>query len=427
MASKFAFDHPDDAMRGIAEKLAVVGIERGVDIGHCGGRVLAKPVTADRDSPAADVSAMDGYAIRLSQLQLDAPARVIGQSVPGSPPPQMPNQGVVQIFTGAIIPTGAEAVVKREDTIEGGGEIRFRKLDMPIQMGENIRRAGENAKSGSQVISPRIMITAAEKAVAVNFGCFECDVYAPVKVGIITTGDEVGLFLADRPKPWQLQNSNRFALEALLENKPSIDHVASDHCRDDKDSLITLLGETIERCDVVLMTGGVSMGDYDHVPDVIRAVGGEVVFHGLPIRPGKPILGAATKEGKLILGLPGNPVSATIGGCRIAMPLIARLGGVADWLPKRPMVKLENAGSKTLPMHWMRLVRLTGHGRAEVVESRGSGDLVSMAKSDGFVEVPAMQSADTRGVTGPGVTASGVTGSGVTGSGVTGPWPFYAW
>ncbi|TWU56043.1 molybdopterin molybdotransferase MoeA [Rubripirellula reticaptiva] len=411
MAGKFAFDHPDEALRAIAEKLSVVGIEKCVDIQDGGGRVLARSVMADRDSPAADVSAMDGYAVRISQLQLDAPVIVVGQSVPGGPPPAMPAEGVVQVFTGAIIPSGAEAVVKREDTdeniAEGDGQIRFHSVAMQTSMGENIRRAGENASAGKSVLPPGKLMTAADKAVAVNFGCFENDFHTPVKVGVITTGDEVGLFVNECPQPWQLQNSNRFALDGLLENKPWIERCLNEHCRDDKQSLAEGLVKAIAMCDVVLMTGGVSMGDYDYVPDVVRDVGGEVVFHGLPIRPGKPILGAVTGEGKLILGLPGNPVSATIGCRRMALPLIAKISGQTDWLPKQAVVELDAAGSKTLPLHWMRLARLTDHGKAVVVESRGSGDLVSMAQSDGFVEVAATE---------PGGTCS-----------AAGPWPFYPW
>ena len=150
------------------------------------------------------------------------------------------------------------------------------------------------------------------------------------------------------------------------------------------------------------MTGGVSMGDYDYVPDVIRDVGGDVVFHGLPIRPGKPVLGAATDDGKLLMGLPGNPVSATIGCQRLTMPLLARLAGITSWLPHPIVVRLNDAGEKTIPLHWMRLVRMVDHGVCVPVFSQGSGDLVSLGQSDGFVELTPRSSGE-------------------------GPWPFYGW
>ena len=144
------------------------------------------------------------------------------------------------------------------------------------------------------------------------------------------------------------------------------------------------------------------MGDYDYVPDIVRSVGGEVVFHGLPVRPGKPILGAATSDGKLIVGLPGNPVSATIGCHRFALQLLAKKSGQTNWIPQQPTVRLTNPGTKTIPLHWMRLVSLVETGIAQGVQSKGSGDLVSLGQSTGYVELPPGESGE-------------------------GPWPYYPW
>ncbi len=201
---------------------------------------------------------------------------------------------------------------------------------------------------------------------------------------------------------WQLHNSNRSALTALLCQHRWIDHIDSIHAKDDRSDLQQTLQTALEHSDAVILTGGVSMGDYDYVPEIVRQVGGEVVFHGLPVRPGKPILGAATKDGKLIVGLPGNPVSATIGGHRFALPLLAKISGQIDWLPRSAAVRLTNSDSKTIPLHSMRLVRLTDHGEAEIVPSQGSGDLVSLGQSTGYVELPPGESGD-------------------------GPWPYFAW
>lgn len=153
--------------------------------------------------------------------------------------------------------------------------------------------------------------------------------------------------------------------------------------------------------DAVLLTGGVSMGDHDYVPQVVRELGGEVVFHRLPLRPGKPIFGAAA-DGKLLLGLPGNPVSATINAIRFAAPLVDRIAGRTDWLRCPPRVRLHEPGEKTLPMHWLRPVRVRSDGSVELVTGKGSGDLVSLVQSDGFIAMPP----DGRGA---------------------GPWPFYPW
>ncbi|MFK8111146.1 MAG: molybdopterin molybdotransferase MoeA [Rubripirellula sp.] len=403
MTKKFAYDHPDDALRALASHLHQVEVEASVKIDDASiaGRVLAQDILADRDSPAADVSAMDGYAIRMNQIGTQEIA-VTAESVPGSPPPTMQEGGAVRIFTGAIVPKGAEAVVKREDTEEREGAILLRASAMGTQVGEHIRRAGENAIAGSTVLQRGRQIDAASLATMTNFGCFETDVHHSVSVSILTTGDEVGLFTEEQPKPWQLRNSNRFSLSGVLANHPSLNVIHLQHCHDNRESLTKMLDDLVAESDAVILTGGVSMGDYDYVPDVVREVGGEVIFHGLPIRPGKPILGAATSSGKLIVGLPGNPVSASIGCKRMVLPLLAKISGKANWLAPCPVVRLQNGGTKTIPLHWMQLVRLTKDGVCEPVISKGSGDLVSLGQSDGFVELP------------PGAVGEG-------------PWPFYSW
>jgi len=395
---KYTF--PDEALRALSTELKTVGIEP-LETNNA-GRILASPVIANRDSPAADVSAMDGYAIRLTHLRSQQALPVMDESAAGSPAPEMPADGVVRIFTGAIVPAGSDAVVKREDTEEFESEIRLRPAAATLSKGQHIRRAGENALKGSTVLEPGLEINAAHKATMANFGCSKPDVYKPVKVTILTTGDEVGAFQKEAPLPWQLRNSNGESIATLLASKNWISVVSVEHCADDRDLLRDTLASRLQTSDAILMTGGVSMGDYDYVPDVIRDIGGKVVFHGLPIRPGKPVLGAATETGKLVMGLPGNPVSATIGCQRLAMPLLARVSGKKLWLPHVAKVRIQNSGENTIPLHWMRLVSMKSNGVAEPVISQGSGDLVSLGKSDGFIEIP------------PGLSGEG-------------PWPYYPW
>ncbi|NND98391.1 MAG: molybdopterin molybdotransferase MoeA [Pirellulaceae bacterium] len=392
--------NPTDALRDLANRLSVVDVESMVD--DCTDRVLASDIVADRDSPAADVSAMDGYAIRLADLSRTEQIAVSGESAPGAPPPEIHVDSVVRIFTGAIVPTDCDAVVKREETEELDEAIRFLDVARKVQNGENIRRAGENAAAGSTVLKAGVRLTAAHRATMANFGAFAADVYAPVRITLITTGDEVGQFDRESPQPWELRNSNQSSIKALLSRSRWIQSVDTLHARDNRDDLQSTVASALEKSDAVLLTGGVSMGDYDYVPDVVRSVGGEIVFHGLPVRPGKPILGGATADGKLILGLPGNPVSATIGCHRFGLPLLAKKSGQTDWLLPCPTVRLDNPGDKTIPLHWMRLVRLIRQGVAQPVLSQGSGDLVSLGQSTGYVELPPGQSGE-------------------------GPWPYYIW
>ena len=394
------FKLPNEALISLSHELQPVSTE-ALETNHQ-GRILAGTVTADRDSPAADVSAMDGYAIRMTQVQPEASLPVMGESAAGSPAPEMPSHGVLRIFTGAIVPQGCDAVIKREDTEELDSEIRLKLSPAEISKGQHIRRAGENATKGSTVLKPGIEINGAHKATLANFGCSTVAAFRPVRVTILTTGNEVGTFQQEAPMPWQLRDSNRESIATLLAARNWVSIVSVEHCIDDRNQLHDTLADRLKTSDAILMTGGVSMGDYDYVPDVIRDLGGKVVFHGLPIRPGKPVLGAATNDGKLLLGLPGNPVSATIGCQRLGIPLLAFMAGKSDWLPKAPVVQLANSGNKSIPLTWLRLAKLVDNGVAEPVITQGSGDLVSLGNSDGFVEVPPQQSGE-------------------------GPWPFYAW
>lgn len=399
MAKEFAFQHPNDAIAAVAQQLQPANQQ--VSLTDAIDRVLAKPICADRDSPAADVSAMDGYAIRLGLLADRGDIPVRGECVPGAPPPSMPEDGVLRIFTGAVVPAGCDAVVKREETVESTESIVWQETALTTTSGANIRRAGENTRRGDVVLDQGCRITAADCAALASFGQTEIPVFAPVPVSILTTGNEV-LTADANPEPWQLRNSNRAAIEALLGLHRWIDRPIHEHVRDDRASLTAALHEQLSRSQAVILTGGVSMGDYDYVPDVIEDVGGTIVFHRLPLRPGKPILAATTADGKLILGLPGNPVSATIGCQRFAIPLLARLSGQLSWSPRQPRVWIENATTDTLPLFWLRPVSIRVTGDAELIESKGSGDLVALTKSSGFVEIPP-------GASGPG------------------PWAYYSW
>ena len=387
MKPNFQFTDVDSALSALAERLANVSASERAD--SLVGRILAEPITADRDSPAADVSAMDGYAIRLADLNSDAPVAISGESKAGQSPPAMVAGKVVRIFTGAIVPEGCEAIVKREETDEDPDSIRFHPAAKESTVaGSHIRRQGENAPAGSSVLSPGVQLSPASVAALANFGVIDPSVFRTVKMTILTTGDEVLDPSADELEPWQLRNSNQAALVSMFSNQPFVSVVTADHVPDRRDALDAALTKAVESSDVVVMTGGVSKGDYDYVPETIAKVGGEIVFHGLPIRPGKPILGAATGDGKLILGLPGNPVSTTINGRRFLLPLLRHLGGCSNWRDQPAMVTLAGPPAKSIPLHTMQLVKQVDHGIAELIPSKGSGDLVALSQSDGFACLP---------------------------------------
>lgn len=399
--SAMRFENPDDAIEALAKRL-----KRPSDTEACGnplGRVLAKPIVADRDSPAANVSAMDGYAVRLADLVAGQVFPVTAQCTPGSETPPLGTMPVVQIFTGAVVPDDFDTVIKREDTIETEGQVQFpAKTLQTLSRGDNIRLAGENAPAGSEVLAGGLKIHAAAMAGLANFGVTDATVYRQVRIAIFTTGDEVVPPGTSQLEPWQLRNSNQVALAAMLSQEPFVTVTTVRHREDDRAALQETLAAALAENDTVVMTGGVSKGDYDYVPEVIETVGGTRVFHGLPIRPGKPILGATTETGKLILGLPGNPVSATINCHRFLLPLLRYQSGQSEWADRPAMIELTQPPRKSIPLHAMLLVRRFDGGKAELVASKGSGDLVALSNSDGYVSVsPSEQH--------------------------VGPWPFFPW
>ena len=392
---KNTFISPSEAIRELTHHLQTLNdSESQIVSRELYGRVLSEPIIADRDSPAANVSAMDGFALNLRDLKPQQPITIVGECKAGSPPPRLLSGAAVRIFTGAMIPDNANAVIKREDVIEVNDTISIQHAADHFFEGINIRRAGENATAGSEIIEKGTILNAAHAAAITNFGHTSIAVKRTLRISIITTGDEVGDFQDSTPQLWQIRNSNRRSLCVLLDAFPWIEISSEQHCVDSKQAIQSMITQSLDTADVVLLTGGVSVGDHDHVPEVVETLGANLIFHGLPIRPGKPILGAATNTGKLILGLPGNPVSAMIGCFRIGIPLMKYMAGAKHWNQTPPSVRVENSDEKTIPLHWFRLVRQSSDGNISLCDNKGSGDLVALGQSSGFVELLPNQVSD---------------------------------
>lgn len=385
MAAEHAFPSPARACEALVERLAPVPAER-IDLSGAAGRILAEPLLADRPSPPADVSAMDGYALRLDDLAAGR-LSVRGEVAMGQRPPDLPSgsPAAVRIVTGGGIPQGADTVIRREDVTEHGDHITVDPaLADRITPGANIRRAGENLAAGSTVVPAGTRITPPVAGALATFGAARPAVRRRVRAALLLTGDEL-LAVDAEPTPWQIRDSNGHVLAAMLGGQPWIDVVHRQHCPDTREALDAALASALERADAVILTGGVSMGDKDHVPAAVRAAGGEVLFHRLPQRPGKPILGAIGPRGQCILGLPGNPVSVMVTARRIGAPALDAMAGRRA--PAPPSVRISDPDDRTIHLWWHRLVRTGRDGDVTLAGSVGSGDLVAAARADGFVEV----------------------------------------
>jgi molybdopterin molybdotransferase len=383
-------NHPDEAidrMCGLLQPVSVESIAQHTAM----GRVLAERIVTDRPSPPLDVSAMDGFALRLDDLTLE-PIIICGTSLAGHAAPELIAGQAVRIFTGAPVPTGADIVLKREDTLEQPQKFEIKVELSSIRKGQNIRSAGENAVVGSEVLAAGVVIEAAHMVALATFAPAELNVFRRVRTAIVNTGDE--LIEGGAPAlPWQIRDSNGPLLEALIRNRAWLQLASRSRVADQADALKSHLAEQLESTDAILLTGGVSMGDTDHVPQVLRELGATIVFHKLPIRPGKPILGAIGPQGQAIIGLPGNPVSVAATALRIAFPVLKHLAGFRDTAPQFTPVELIEPDQKSIPLHWYRPVQFYRSFSSERPQVRltpnlGSGDVVALSASEAFIEIP---------------------------------------
>lgn len=382
----------------LGARLRVVEPER-IEVSQATGRILARPILNFRDSPALDISAMDGYAFRYSELenrllrpdsdQAQAGGdcfEVTGVAAAGARRLVLSPDTAIRIFTGGVVPQGADVVIPRERCREESDRVWVTIPLDQIPLGWNIRRQGENAKQDEVGLQAGCCIDGPRMSSIVSMNReSQIDVSRKVRVTIINTGDE--LMGMDSPiEPWQIRDSNGPLLESMLRACPWIEwnRVSA---RDDLSEIQTRLKEALDVSDAVLLTGGVSMGDTDHVPAAVRHCGAEVIFHRLAIRPGAPVLGAVGSEGQLIMGLPGNPVSVAVTFRRLGLELLDRM---ARRVSGRRKWKIQVAGSdsKTLGLVWYRLVQIQADGTALLLANQGSGDIRSLGLSDGFIEVP---------------------------------------
>lgn len=391
----FAFHSPDEAIAALLPVASSIAARLGDEPSASPlGRVLARDVCADRDSPPFDYAAMDGYALRvewLAEPSDHARLEVAGEARIGSPPPTLADHRAVRISTGAPIPAGADAVVRREDVQEiASGETVAAILVRSARPrpGDNIRRRAENARAGEVLVPAGSIISPATAGVLASVGLTAPTVRSRLRVSVIVTGDELTPPEV-APGPFQIRDGNGPALAALLNAASLLEVHASSRAADDPHALAAAIERAAHDSHAVILSGGVSMGHRDPVRRALELVGARIFFHGLPQRPGKPMLAAEIPADSptLALALPGNPVSALVTCTRIVLPVLSAAAGLTR-VPPPPAVRLANPDDRSINLWWHRLVRLQPTGDAELIESTGSGDFVAAARADGFIEIP---------------------------------------
>ena len=357
------------------------------------GLALAEDLRADRDFPPFPRSTRDGYAVRAADLQsVPVELRYKGILKAGADTAEL-KVGLgeaVEIMTGAAVPPGADAVVMVEYTETRGG--RGVTIKRAVKAGENVVPAGAEADSGQVMVSKGTRVQHAVVAVAAAVGRPEVAIHRRPHVAVLATGDEL-VDINLPPGPNEIRNSNSYSLAAQVYEAGGETTVLP-AARDEAAELALLLRKGLE-ADLLLLTGGVSMGKYDIVEKVLASLGAEFFFTGVAIQPGKPVVfGQVDMEGKTtpFFGLPGNPVSTMVTFELFVRPVLDALGG-AKLLPL-PFVQAELKETFTTRMGLTRFLpgKLGGsHQRPEVewVRWQGSGDLMSIVKSNCYIVVPA--------------------------------------
>jgi len=372
----------DDALaRVLAAARRVKGVDR-VPLREATGRVLAEAVVSAIDVPPLDNSAMDGYAVRCADVPAAGARLTVAQRIPaGSVGHTLAPGTAARIFTGAPVPPGADAVVMQERCRHEGDEVVIDHVPKP---GEHIRRRAEDIAAGAEVLTVGTRLTPQAIGLAASVGAAQLAVFRPLSVGLLSTGDELTAPGEPLP-PGGIYNSNRAMLCALLEKLgcrvEDLGNVA-----DTLDATRRALRKAGALHDLVLTTGGVSVGEEDHVKPAVEAEG-ELALWKIALKPGKPL--AFGKVGNAdFVGLPGNPVSAFVTFLLFVRPFILKCQGAAVPTPRALPLKANFAWTKAGPRREFLRARIAENGGVELFANQGSGVLTSTVWADGLVDNP---------------------------------------
>ena len=351
--------------------------DESVDLKDCLGRVLAADVVSSIDVPPADNSAMDGYALRRDDwLGPDHALQISQRITAGTAPAPLKPGTAARIFTGAETPEGADAVVMQEKCKADGNQVYMNAVG---NIGANIRPRGQDIMQGGTVLLKGHRLRAQDLGLIASLGIARVEVRRRLKVAIISTGEEL-VEPGNTLKPGQIFNSNRYMLQALLEGW-GFDVLDFGITADDPQIISGVMSEASREADAIITTGGVSVGEEDHVKAVVESLG-HIDLWRIAIKPGKPFA-FGDVLGTPFLGLPGNPVSAFVTALVIARPYLFDCQGVShsDTVPLRQTALFDKKCS--FRQEYIR-VRSTADG-VEMFEKQSSGVLYSTSWGDGFV------------------------------------------
>ena len=379
---------PRLAEEAIYSRLTCLPIE-SLPLTQCVGATLRENIYAERDQPPFDRVAMDGMAVDSEALRRGLKRfRVQGIQAAGAPPLRLDGGDVaIEVMTGAILPPGSDCVIPVEqiEVVEGYASLNTVVVNSPYH---NVDRRGCDSRQGALLLEAGTLLRAPEIAVAASAGMARVRVSSQPAVMIVSTGDEL-IEPGDPIADYQVRRSNAYAVAATLRTR-GFARVGDDHVPDNEALMRERLALHLTTHEVVVLSGGVSMGKFDLVPKVLQQLGVQQVFHKIAQRPGRPMWFGIGPHGQAVFGLPGNPVSTLVCLIRYVIPAIAEAMGTKRALPERlalaAPVTFQHALTYFLPV----AIEHDDWGRpwANPRRPNGSGDFLSLTGTDGFVELP---------------------------------------
>jgi molybdopterin molybdotransferase len=351
------------------------------------GRVLAEDVRSAFDVPPADNSSMDGYAMRRADVPSEGTVLPLSQRIPAGQAPEPLQAGTAaRIFTGAQVPPGADAVVMQEQCETVGGGVRVNTVPL---LGQWIRRRGEDVRAGSVVLAKGARLTPQAMGLAASVGAAHLEVARRPKVALFSTGDE--LVMPGEPlKPGAIYNSNRFMLRGLIESL-GCECVDFGIVPDRLDATRDALRRAAQGQDLIVTSGGVSVGEEDHLKPAVQAEG-QLDLWQIAMKPGKPLAFGEVRRGDgtnaYFIGLPGNPVSSFVTFLMAVRPVLLHLQGAADLAPRAVTLRADFDWPRADKRQEFLRVKLNGDGGLDLFANQSSGVLTSAVWGDGVVDNP---------------------------------------
>jgi molybdopterin molybdotransferase len=380
---------PAQAEELIGQHLQCLPIE-SLPLAQCAGAVLRENIYAERDSPPFDRVSMDGIAVD-SGAVIGGARRLVIQATQaaGDPPLALGSHGAcIEVMTGAVLPTGCDSVLPVEDLVISEGHAELAR-GVAVEQGQNVHRRASDIRQGALLVTAGVQLRAPEIAIAAGAGMPRIRVSSQPMLAVISTGNEL-IEPGEPLLPHQVRRSNAYGVVAALRSH-GFQRVADDHIVDDLAELKRRLKFHLETHDVLVLSGGVSMGRYDLVPQALDDLGVRPIFHKVAQRPGKPLWFGVASSGAAVFALPGNPVSTLVCLHRYVIPaLFASLGQNPAAIPEK--IALSGPVTVNVPLTFYMPVRveLDDWGRPWAVPqpTHNSGDFTALGGTDGFVELP---------------------------------------